>query len=222
MRPDETQLIVTPHDRQTHPVAYINGRTGWFTGDCSSHASTRPFAHHMMREHFFSVQHHIFYPSANGIHAYSRRWRQRTGWDIKTQLDRLAADAGRPVDVVAHSMACLLLWEAAWRNLESVRRIVLIAPAMSHKANWDHLDFEQMLVLTNTGDRALFWGNILPWHPYGLAGRRGFAVEDQRIRHVNIPDKAKADIHRHSHYFRDPAIYDVGTLVDDFLTDTNP
>jgi pimeloyl-ACP methyl ester carboxylesterase len=212
------QAMVATHSHQSAPVVYIHGRSGWFAGDCSSHATTRKLANHMRNEYWYTKQYHVDYPPSNGVHAYLRSWRQLAGRDIARQIEERSVRSEIGVDVIAHSMGPLLLWEAAWQGVSCIRRVVLMSPAMDRGLNWDHLDFEQMLVMVNPGDRALFWGSMLPWHPYGRAGRKGFDVDDVRIETVEIRDKARSDIHRHSHYFKEPAIHEVGNIVDSFLT----
>ena len=220
--PDQTQLCHVPHRHQQVPVVYCNGKTSIFSGDCSSQATTRLLMDHMRHEHYFTIQHHFGYPPSRALKAYRRKWRERMG----RRLARFCIEAAGEgkVDLVAHSMGCLISYYAMAQLRGYIRRFVFLSPAMRARVDWDFVDFEHGLVLTNEQDRALFWGAFFPGHPFGVrsAGRRGFDFGEEKIVHVDVPDKAKADFHRHSHYFREPAIHDVGFLVEDFLTGERP
>jgi pimeloyl-ACP methyl ester carboxylesterase len=208
----------TPHPHQTVPLVYINGRSGLFAGDCSSHATTRVLMLHMEHSHFYRRQYHITYPPSRAWQAYSTAWRRRTGNLIATQIRDYARLAPEGlVDVFAHSMGALLFWYAA-RDLDCIRRVILAAPAMDSRIDWDLHNFESMHVFINPADRALMWGSLLPWHPYGNAGRFGFRVNDSRIHNITLTDWGRSDPHRHSHYFREPSIHETGYEVDRILT----
>ena len=209
-------MTIKPHSHQSAPLFFLNGRSGLFAAECSSDATTEYLRKHLRREHYITDAHRLDYPPALMLNAASKKWQEATSLDLLRQIRAVTPD---PVDLVAHSMGCMLAHKIMQvTGFQVFRRIVMLSPAMSHKADFRDLKFDRMMVVTNPRDRAIWWGAIIPGHPYGWAGRRGFVIEDPRIRHEEMRDVAKVDFHRHSHYFRSPQMEMLGQWVEGFLT----
>ena len=209
-------MMVAMHSHQSHPLVLINGRSSLIGGTCSSATTTALLQAHLQRAHWMH-SHLMLYPQRLAIHWYWERHRLEVARRVLEQVLRVA-DGGL-VDVGAHSLGAdvaRLVMEIAPRPV--FRRVVLMGPAMSHRHDWRPYKFERMAVFHNPDDRAIFWGGVLPWHPFGFAGRRGFAKEDSRVIHYCLPDRDGVDRWRHSHYFRPDAITELGMLMDLFLT----
>jgi len=205
-----------PH--QSSPLVFVSGRSGVFSGVCSAVSTTGIMQDELRRAHHM-YGNHLTYPGTDVFHWWSANYRQLVAESLHGQIDRCGH--GLPVDVVAHSLGC----DAVREIMESCpgqvfRRIVLLGPAMDRKIAWDRLQFESMLVLYNPRDAAILAGGLIPWHPFGMAGRRGFITDDERITQVLTPGDAKTDWRGHSHYFRGRYLYDVAGRIEEFLTDS--
>ena len=206
-----------PRSHQSRPLFLLNGRSGIVSGDCSSGATTARLGEELRHAHWISAT-HLHYPPTRAIDWWSASKRREIANSIVSQIR--AQSGFEPVDIVAHSMGCDII-----REVEEItegmefRRIVLIAPAMSHRYDWTQHDFERMLVIRNPGDRAILWGAMLPGHRFGWAGRRGFEITDSRMHDMVIEDVGRLDKWRHSHFFRSWGVVRTGLEVDDFLTE---
>lgn len=133
------------------------------------------------------------------------------------QIDRLSG--GFHADVVAHSMGCDIVREIMDHVPGQLfGRVVLIAPAMERGVRWERRRFDRMMVLHNSRDAAILAGSLLPWHPFGLAGRYGFRTTDGRVRQYEMRGDASIDWMGHGHYFHEPYLTQVAGLMEDFIT----
>ena len=197
------------------PLVFLNGRSSIFGGKCASETTTTLLQDHLRHAYHMEGM-HLYYPRTHARHWYSRRDRHLVAGYL---LPQVKGHAGPFLcDLVVHSLAA----DAAREIMEYYptplfRRIVMIAPATSHKIDWPRYLFERMLVLHNPNDRAILAGGLLPGHTFGFAGRKGFTVPDKRIQHVVIRDTHKLDRWKHSHYFHYPTLAEVGKVVSDFI-----
>jgi hypothetical protein len=207
-----------PHLRQSAPLVFINGRSGFFAGNCSSETTTGVLLHHLRNAHHMAGE-HLTYPPTQAFHWWSRAYRRLVATALHAQIDRIGQ--GRQVDVVAHSLGCDAVREIMTACPQAVfRRVLFIAPAMERDIKWDRFRFERMLVMRNPKDGAILAGAALPWHPFGLAGRDGFATDDPRIRDVVIPGDARMDWRGHNHYFMGETLCGVGLAAEEFFCQT--
>lgn len=206
----------TPHSHQSRPIFLLNGRSPVFTHLCSSGSTTALLGAELRRAHWLtSIQ--LEYPRTHGYHWWSKSYRHLAAESVLASVRRQSGI--EPPDIIAHSMGCDMVREMLeLTGAEEFRRIVLIAPAMSHRYDWTQHQFERMLVMRNPGDRAIWWGAMLPVHRFGWAGRRGFRRMDDRMTEAIVTDDERADRWGHSHYFRGVAVADVASLIDDFLS----
>ncbi|MEM7217726.1 MAG: hypothetical protein AAF515_05135 [Pseudomonadota bacterium] len=119
---------------------------------------------------------------------FGARWQWR---EDAESLSELTHDGD---SIVAHSFGCLRACEAAKLGVR-YRLLFLVAPAMSRRYDFTEiLDAGTVVVcLHSKSDRAITWGALLPWHPFGRAGRNGFN-EPGVIHHRN-------DSNDHNDYF---------------------
>ena len=126
----------------------------------------------------------------------------------------------RDATIVAHSQGCLqaLYMLEAWRKYSDVPlfdKIYFLSPAANRTGwNFERYAFDEMRVIYNPDDLAIWLGGLLPFHRFGWAGCRGFKTEDPRV--TQISDRSKVDGWiGHSHYFRgDNLLETVGDIVD--------
>ena len=150
-------------------------------------------------------------------------WRSRR----KSYLRRRARNLLRALPkekggtIIAHSQGCLqtyyMMLEHAKQSPDPLfDNIVFIAPAMNRKGwDWNRLEFGRMLVIYNAGDWAIWAGSMLLFHPFGMAGVRGFDTDDIRIEQRE--DSTLASGFWGHNYFRGGAARDVVDLVEKFL-----
>lgn len=101
-------------------------------------------------------------------------------WSADEDAERVL-DASFEGDVlVAHSNGCRIAAHAMRRREYSAA--VLIAPAMSRK--WEFGNPDRVYCYCSADDWVVQLGSIIPFHPFGRAGTRGFdQLSDQNIRY---------------------------------------
>jgi hypothetical protein len=95
--------------------------------------------------------------------------------------------------VIAHSRGCrvnLRMMELGCR----FSTVFWFRPAMNRDVIVPDHGCERLFVLHHPEDRAIALGSLLPWHPFGAAGRFGLeagelgrADHDPRVRNVQLP-----------------------------------
>lgn len=148
--------------------------------------SIDPFLRRMGALGYETLDAHI--PKRN---VFNARWTTRR--DAESVAKQMINAFGRDlsdVALVAHSRGCLLaLYLMRCYNFQHV---FLVAPAVSR--TYKFAKTSPVTCLHSTSDRAILLGTLLFWHPFGSAGRRGFADPD--VENIEFPGA------RHSDYFR--------------------
>jgi len=128
-------------------------------------------------------------------------------------------------DIVAWSMGCLLVHDMLrfWKEATGeafgplFRRMVFFAPAMNRSGwDWEDYAFENLLVVHHRRDAAIRLGKLLPLHPFGTAGQKGFRTTDSRIAHLECLAPKPSHL-GHGHYFHPPHLEKWARKVDLFL-----
>lgn len=131
-----------------------------------------------------------------------------TVWPPKTRRDDakgLLSVMDRGDSVVAHSYGCLIVLEAMRLGAEFNQVFFFGAAATSDKPPWFPLlprSCKRMFVVYNPEDKALKWGAMIPFHPFGKLGYKGYrGAHDSRI--VNIPALMDNDGSNHNSHLND-------------------
>lgn len=125
--------------------------------------------------------------------------------------------------LICHSHGCNVGWalmeEAAMLvSTPHVGRVVFLAPAMNRKQHFEDVHFDNMLVIHNPVDLAIWAGSFLPFHRFGLAGALGFKTQDRRV--YNKPRLSFVGPFNHtSTYFQEPYVEDLADELDAWLYD---
>ena len=98
------------------------------------------------------------------------------------EIARQVRNYAMPGDAaVAHSFGCLVLYEAM-RQGARFGPVVFFSAAMEQDVCFPPEGMARLLNVCHPYDKALTAGRWLPWHPFGLLGRDGYAgVIDSRI-----------------------------------------
>jgi pimeloyl-ACP methyl ester carboxylesterase len=151
----------------------------------------------------------------------TRRWydtrNRRHQYEDALRMIRQLPD--RPVDVVAHSWGCLL----ALRMMELggtgiFRDVFHFAPAVDKDWIFPLEAFERLVCIHHEDDRAVRMAQLLfrGWHPWGDAGRYGYATTDERV--LNVRDNTPRQGRMHSHYFSEQHVYKWSAYVSEFIS----
>ena len=84
-------------------------------------------------------------------------------------------------DVICHSNGQLVVQSAIEQGATFGKMIVFSGAGTSDKFVFPEDSIEEGHWFANIKDKAVFFGVLVPWHPFGRAGRRGYAgVPDPR------------------------------------------
>jgi hypothetical protein len=117
-------------------------------------------------------------------------------WKAEKDAKEIIAVANDGDAVIAHSYGCL----KACIAMREVRfhSVFLFRPAMSRRYRFHRLiNGTKVYCIYSPGDIAIWLGSILLFHPFGLAGAKGF--KDRSV--INVPSHS-----RHNHDFSDKHI----------------
>lgn len=131
----------------------------------------------------------------------------------------------RPGDhVIAHSYGGLI-WQEAIKLGAKWSKCFLFSPAATSdkfkaygqkKGAYPRSSFDELHVVYNPEDKALEWGALMPFHPFGKLGYRGYAgPQDDRIR--NVRGFATGHGRNHSHYFQGDRLDKWVSYIDSHL-----
>lgn len=133
------------------------------------------------------------YPKVNVI---SARWKQHS---VGKALAKVIDDGDA---VIAHSFGCL----ATLRAMEQgaiPRRVYFFGPAVSDKITFPPGP-DKIYVIYHLGDKMIWMGAHIAFHPFGRMGRRGYAGQyDERVHNVYAGDDSDLSFFGHSHFFTD-------------------
>ena len=126
-----------------------------------------------------------------GYNSSPFEWGPAKAWNVKRHVEhaglklavnvdqyRAMSPPNARVDVVAHSAGALVVWNAMERGVK-FDSVVFISPAMTRKPKWEEVKgrFKSLNCVFNSFDAAVIAGAAIPWHPFGLAGARGFKTK---------------------------------------------
>ena len=109
-----------------------------------------------------------------------------------------------PIDIVAHSFACLGTIQAMRRGM-AFRHIWFFGAAVDRDVDLSGLRFSTITNVVNRRDKALEAGGALWFHPIGKLGRDGYKGSDPRVSDSfwsDYDEGADDDWFNHSDYFR--------------------
>lgn len=190
----------------------MNPRLYLLNGQADSIATTTGMLERHLWDDAYDVQ-HLYRPTVAWWQSKSKQYLRRTARHLIYQMDLTA-----PGYLIAHSQGCLqAYWMMRIAKMRLWHRIVFVAPAMDRQGwAWDWCDFDRLLTIYNPNDLAIWAGALLPFHPYGFAGVRGFRTKDPRI--INREDSSLSDGWiAHSHYFHDETARQTADLADLFF-----
>lgn len=118
--------------------------------------------------------------------------------------------------IVAHSFGCLVAYTAMEQGAR-FGPVVFFSAAMEQEVCFPADGMKALLNVTHPYDKALTVGKWLPWHPFGLLGRDGYAgVIDSRI----TEEQSTAEVGKYNHsapYFSPEHVDFWADRVRDFL-----
>lgn len=138
---------------------------------------------------------------------YPKRWALQLYWPGLARDDgRALANTMRDGDhVVAHSYGCLVWQMSILAGAKWGKCFLFGGAATSDKFFYPDFSLVEAHVVYNPEDRALMFGALLPFHPFGKLGLRGYFGQPGRAgrdyRFINVPALETGAGLNHSHYW---------------------
>lgn len=141
-------------------------------------------------------------------------WGGRKDRTWRENLQRIAAVAQPGDAVVAHSNGCRLCYDMIEGGFP-FGDLFWFAPALDKGLTLKQCCFRNLEVFANPHDKALLWGSLLPGHPWGAMGRKGYwGANVTQVRTMWFPHRRGVG---HGHYFEGELLDQVVAIIDDAL-----
>jgi pimeloyl-ACP methyl ester carboxylesterase len=138
------------------------------------------------------------YPMRTALSA----WFNKNRWDDAKGLLELTEGGDH---ILAHSYGCLIVLEAMRMGAKFDQVFFFGAAASSDRYPWFPMlpdACNDLYVVYNPADRALRYGSMIPFHPFGKLGYKGYrGTPDDRVH--SIPAMLSDDIVSHNNHLND-------------------